>query len=129
MVEDLNQQLESMHAMFGKISCGSYEVKGSIDGAKSEVDARMLELERQLQDTRKERDRLKLQFIQMQDEVSQLRCVQQKQYFVALLDFRKSRFCNLSTLESAESFLNMSSQRRSEIVGGKGQCSGSIVRI
>jgi len=59
-VGELKKQLESMHSMFSRISGGSYELEsGGEEGGGGAVNVRMRELERQLQDTRKERDALK----------------------------------------------------------------------
>jgi predicted RNase H-like nuclease (RuvC/YqgF family) len=73
VMEDLNKQLESMHSMFEKISGGSYELKEGEGAQASEAGGRMYELEKQLQDTRKERDKLKRQLAEMEDQALQLR--------------------------------------------------------
>lgn len=126
MVEDLNKQLESMRAMFGKISGGSYELKGSGDGPPSDADARMFELERQLQDARKENDKLRRQLAEMENQTSPLRYVCRAGCHVCF----SQQGCKFTTSPGAEREEMCSmSQRRPEIVGGKGKCRSYIVRF
>jgi predicted RNase H-like nuclease (RuvC/YqgF family) len=121
VVEQLNKQLESMHAMFGKISGGSYELKGSDDGPPSDADARIFELERQLQDARKENDKLRRQLAEMEKQTSQLRYVMTM--WGVTFAFRNSDLCKFTTSPCAEREEMCSmSQRRPEIVGGKDKC-------
>ena len=65
---ELSKQLESMHTMFEAVTGGSLEVKGW-DGPGGGADVRMQELERQLSDLRKDRDKFKRQNADLEDQL------------------------------------------------------------
>jgi len=68
VMEEMNKHLESMNTMFERLSGGPLDEKGRGGG-----DVRMNELERLLQDTRQEKDKLRRQVAEMEDLLAQHR--------------------------------------------------------